>query len=193
MLLHLQPKTVEGNMPKRKHVEETKPKDLELQTPLAILLVHKFAWGKLSAAEVQVFADSAIKSGAVGSDLLTLQKLGGFGSSTNNCHRDLVMAFFKNMATPSPMQIETMMKVKNAVGEVEDKKKEVPVILPHQWVNALEERNLLEPLTCSRKVLQDFWNKQDWKGHPQLHSCKELWQSIRRILALSGKMFPYLV
>ena len=69
--------------------------EMQLQSPLAILLLHKFAWGRLAASEVQQYADTAVKSGATGADLLTLQKLGGHGSSKNNCHRDLVRAFFK--------------------------------------------------------------------------------------------------
>lgn len=77
--------------------------EMQLQSPLAILLLHKFAWGRLAASEVQQYADTAVKSGATGADLLTLQKLGGHGSSKNNCHRDLVRAFFKNMVAPQPV------------------------------------------------------------------------------------------
>ena len=53
--------------------------EMQLQSPLAILLLHKFAWGRLAASEVQQYADTAVKSGATGADLLTLQKLGGHG------------------------------------------------------------------------------------------------------------------
>ena len=73
--------------------------EMQLQSPLAILLLHKFAWGRLAASEVQQFADTAVKSGATGDDLLTLQRLGGHGSSKNNCHRDLVRAFQKYAGT----------------------------------------------------------------------------------------------
>ena len=33
--------------------------EMQLQSPLAILLLHKFAWGRLAASEVQQFADTA--------------------------------------------------------------------------------------------------------------------------------------
>ena len=71
--------------------------EMQLQSPLAILLLHKFAWGRLAASEVQQFADTAVKSGATGDDLLTLQRLGGHGSSKNNCHRDLVRGWHQSL------------------------------------------------------------------------------------------------
>ena len=118
--------------------------EMQLQSPLAILLLHKFAWGRLAASEVQQFADTAVKSGATGDDLLTLQRLGGHHSSKNNCHRDLVKAFFRNMLAPQPVEVETLVRVKNSLGAVQEESKKVPVILPHEWVKVLVDNNLLE-------------------------------------------------
>ena len=50
--------------------------EMQLQSPLAILLLHKFAWGRLAASEVQQFADTAVKSGATGDDLLNPAEAG---------------------------------------------------------------------------------------------------------------------
>ena len=156
--------------------------EMQLQSPLAILLLHKFAWGRLAASEVQQYADTAVKSGATGADLLTLQKLGGHGSSKNNCHRDLVRAFFKNMVAPQPVEIETLVKVKNCFGAVQEESKKVPVILPHEWVKVLGDNNLLEHLTCSKVALANFWKRQDWDNNPQLQCCKKFWQKVKRAL-----------
>ena len=91
-------------MGKRKHIPDQQQK-LVLQSPLAILLLHKFAWGKLSASECQAFALAACKSGASGVDLETLAALGARGESPQNCHRDLVKTFFKEMCAPTPMDV----------------------------------------------------------------------------------------
>ena len=85
--------------------------------------------------------------GATGADLLTLQKLGGHGSSKNNCHRDLVRAFFNDMVAPQPAEIETLVKVKIVFA---------PVILPHECVKVQGVNNLLEHLTCSKEALANF-------------------------------------
>ena len=83
--------------------------EMQLHSSLAILFLHKVAWRRLAASEVQQFADTAVKSGATGDDLL---RLGGHGSSKNNCHRDLVRAFFRNMLAPQPVEVETLVRVK---------------------------------------------------------------------------------
>ena len=150
---------------KRKHVLD--PADeRQLLSPLAIR-------GRLSASEVQQYAASAIKSGASGEDLINLAKLGGNGSSLNNAHRDLARAFFRDMVAPEAVQVAIVLKVKNSMGAVEEAKKDVPVILPHHWVEALEQKNMLEHLTCSRESLEEFWRKQDWDHNPQLQNWKK--------------------
>ena len=166
-------------MGKRKHIPDQQQK-LVLQSPLAILLLHKFAWGKLSASECQAFALAACKSGASGVDLETLAALGARGESPQNCHRDLVKTFFKEMCAPTPMDVKCLVKVKNNMGAVEELAKEIPVILPHDWVDTFERNGLLEQMACSQECLDDFWSQQNWKSNPQLQCWKPYWDSLRR-------------
>ena len=160
----------------RSHLEEERGWSLE--TPLAILLLHKFCWGKLSACDVQMLAEAAQKSGAKGQDLACLARLGANGLSKNNCHRDLVRNFFKDKASPKPSQVETLLNVKDAHGAIVKSKKEAPLLLPHDWVQCLEEQQLLEALTCSKEALQNFWKKQDWRHNPQLQCWKKFWKDL---------------
>ena len=164
---------------KRKHVPD--PCDeMQLTSPLAIMLLNKFCWGRISACEVQEYAAAAVMGGAGGQDLHTLAKLGGSGFARQNCHRDLVRAFFGGMSSPQPVQVATEVKVKNAEGLVLEKEKNLPVILPEAWVDTLQKKNLLQELTCSQKTLKEFWLKQDWKNNPQLQCWKSFWKKVRR-------------
>ena len=68
-----------------------------------------------------------------------------------------------------------MVRLKNAEGVVLEKEKGLPATLPEAWVDTLQNKNLLEELTCSQKTLNEFWLKQDWKNNPQL----QFWKSSR--------------
>jgi len=114
---------------------------------------------------------AACKSGASGVDLEKVAALGARGESPQNCHTDLVKTFFKEMCAPTPMDAKCLVKVKNNMGAVEELTKEIPVILPHDWVDTLERNGLLEQMTCSQECLDDFWSQQSWKSNPQLQCC----------------------
>ena len=116
---------------KRRHAEDAL-ESVELKTPLAVLLLNKFAWGKLSATEVQEYADTALKSGAKGFDLECLAKIGAHGQSKNNCARDLEREFFKDLVTPARVEVECNLKVKTVDG-VQEQKKNIPIILLQCW------------------------------------------------------------
>ena len=109
-----------------------------------------------------------------------LAELGARGESPQNCHRDLVRAFFKEMCAPTPINVKYLVKVKNSMGAVEELAKEIPVILPHDWVDTLEKNGLLEQVTCSQQSLDEFWSQQNWKSNPQLQCWKPYWDSLRR-------------
>ena len=69
----MRPKENIANMQgkKRKHVPD--PGDeMQLTSPLAIMLLNKFCWGRISACEVRQYAAAAMMSGASGQDLHTL-------------------------------------------------------------------------------------------------------------------------
>jgi hypothetical protein len=77
---------------------------------LWLLLMSKYALGKLTALDVQQIADAAHKSGACAADLVTLAGLGARGNSPQNAQRDLERAFFKNPATPTPTLVPTTLR-----------------------------------------------------------------------------------
>ena len=43
-----------------------------------------------------------------------------------------------------PVEVETLVRVKNSLSVVQEESKKVPVILPHEWVKVLVDNNLLE-------------------------------------------------
>ena len=69
--------------------------------PLGLVLMRKFAVGKLSATEVQEFAQAAYQSGLDSPDIQVMRSLGSMGRQTGNCHRDLMRKFFQDLKSPS--------------------------------------------------------------------------------------------
>ena len=63
---------------------------MEEPCALWLLLLKKFAIGKLSATEVQEIALAATKSGAKCGFLVQLQAIGSMGQAPGNCHRGLI-------------------------------------------------------------------------------------------------------
>lgn len=108
-------------------------------SPLWVLLMQKFSLGKLSAADVQALANAACLSGSNATDLLGLAALGAHGNSLQNCHRDLVKKHFNNLASPLPTQVKCDLQCRNADGLLAAAAMSVPVLLPHEWVQALDE------------------------------------------------------
>ena len=68
---------------------------------LGLLLLRKFAVGKLSAIEVQEIAQAAWQSGLESPDIQELRGLGAMGHQAGNCHRDLLRKFFRGLTSPS--------------------------------------------------------------------------------------------
>ena len=175
---------------KRRHAEDAL-ESVELKTPLAVLLLNKFAWGRLSATEVQEYADTALKSGAQGFDLECLAKIGAYGQSKNNCARDLEREFFKDLVTPARVEVECNLKVKTVDG-VQEQKKNIPVILPEAWQDKLEANSLLSQFTCGKQALKEFWKAQDWDNNPQLQCWKPFWQRIKRSFTGSSNLLGWI-
>ena len=111
----------------------------EEHSPLWLLLLQNFSLGKLSAADVQALANAACLSGSNATDLLGLAALGAHGNSSQNCHRDLVRKHFSNLASPLPTEVKCNLQCRNADGLLAAAALSVPVLLPHQWVQALDE------------------------------------------------------
>lgn len=126
---------------------------------LWVLLMRKFALGKLSAIEVQEVAMAAVKSGLESPEMKELQALGALGHQPGNAHRDLMRKYFSNLASPQPWNVRCSMMVKEEGHQV-NKEIETALMLPHLWVLTAQENNLLEAITCTGEELAVFWKSQ---------------------------------
>ncbi|CAE7206774.1 unnamed protein product [Symbiodinium sp. CCMP2592] len=122
-------------------------------SPLRLLLLEEFAFGRLSAAQVQKMASAAVRSCKEPSpDLASLQMLGGQGTSAQNCHRDL-MKMLNVCRAPESTLISTPVSLrdKKSGGAVVESK-QVPLLLPHEWFDVLEKNDVLEMFTATWSI-----------------------------------------
>ena len=126
---------------------------------LWVLLLRKFALGRLSAAEVQSIASAAVKSGAASTEMRELQSLGAMGNQPGNAHRDMIRKYFAALASPEPWQMRCEMMVKED-GLQKQKELEISLMLPHLWVLHAQENDLLQAITCTNEELATFWKSQ---------------------------------
>jgi hypothetical protein len=135
------------------------------ESPLAVTLLKKWSMGDLSATALQELALAASQSGCTAPDVQLLAQLGTAGLHPANVQRDLVARFCKNLEAPEPWLVRTKAMAKNETGEKVEVDCHLPVFLPHLWVAALEQENLLDVLGLEKKSL--FWKEQP-KDNPRL-------------------------
>ena len=97
---------------------------------LWVLLLRKFALGKLSAIEVQELAAAAVKSGLDRTEIRELQSLGAMGHQPGNAHRDMLRKHFAVLASPEPWKVKCDLVLKED-GKPVEKELETAVMLPH--------------------------------------------------------------
>ena len=147
---------------------ETK-EDAAPSSPLAILLLQKWSEGGMSAADVQEIALASTKTAPDAQDVHTLSSLGAYGSQGGNIHRDLQRRFFKDITFPDPYVMKTTIFAKAKNGEIKKQPGEMPILLPHMWLAALEAAEKDEVL--GTKKLKSFWSQQTLKN-PRLNKCQ---------------------
>ena len=142
---------------------------------VATVLLMKWAWGVLSAPDVQELA-MAIKLGGNNDDeILELASLGAHGTSAGHIHRDLVRKFCPVQWSPAPMLFRFPYK------DHKGKKDEVlttdsRMYLCSDWMRSLASNPDLEfeyDALFGISSLDSFWNKQKQnntklKHHPVL-------------------------
>ena len=143
---------------------------------LWVLLLRKFALGKLSAIEVQELAATAVKSGLDGKEIRELQSLGAMGHQPGNAHRDMLRKHFSMLASPEPWQVKCDLVLKED-GKPVEKELGTAVMLPHLWVLCAQENELLHSITCTNEELAVFWRSQ--MKSPQMT------QELRRMIEAS--------
>ena len=127
----------------------------------------------MSAAEVQEFASSAVKSGADSPEMIGLQTLGSMGHMKGNTHRDLMRKHFGSLQAPQPWKVRVPLQQRED-GQYVTRTADCWLLLPHMWILALEEGGILESLTCTDEDLVLFWKSQ--KKNPQM--TEEVWKSL---------------
>ena len=122
---------------KRKHLQEDHGVPFQPST-LFLLLMKKFALGKISARDVQEVAACAIKS-QDSPDVVQLASIGGYGSNPQNCHRDLMTYLGHKLATPEKYFVQTTISLREENGMQQEQEKPIPGILPHFWRDSLQK------------------------------------------------------
>jgi hypothetical protein len=79
--------------------------------------MEQWAWGEISAPQVQQMAKAAITDGCQHPELLKLASLGSSGLCTGNCHRDLQRHL--KVADKMPQAIAMTLPLQRTPGEVE--------------------------------------------------------------------------
>ena len=121
-----------------KLVADTKHLAIYTKCPLGDLLLEWWAFGLLSAYNVQAIADAARQSGCTSPLVEKLASIGTYGAYPN-CHRDLMRNFQHIVELPEPMTIETKLMDRTrrppALVDVE-----LPTLAPHETIWALSQR-----------------------------------------------------
>ena len=139
--------------------------------PLAVSLIRKWAWGGLSAADVQEFALAAKQSGADSDEIRKLASFGSFGTCKQNCHRDL-MRYVCPRITCVPESTAVQVPYYDNKGSSDVALLcEMECILPLDWIdvmaNSPETKELFLHDFCPSEDLQMFWMSQDVEHDPK--------------------------
>ena len=141
-------------------------------SPLWITLMQRYAWGHMSATEVQQIALAAVQSGADKVDLNQLASLGAHGNSPQNAQRDLTRLVFPDVLTPNTVTVQVPLMAADGV-----KLRDYDMMLPHDWVAAVAAKGLLGKLMGTESSTL-FWEQQDFRNNPQLRQCASFLRSI---------------
>ena len=160
----------------RKRKASPPKKDVDLKSPLAVLLLKRWSVGDIPAVLIQEIADAAVKSGCKEPDVLVLQSLGSNGQQPGNIHRDLKIKFFKNMVAPEPHFVQTTIKQKTSHGADKELPGQVPVLLPDQWVPALLENNFEDVL--GMEGVPKFWKEQLNFNNPRINQSRAYFKAL---------------
>jgi hypothetical protein len=138
---------------------------------LAVSLIRKWAWGGLSAADVQEFSLAAKQSGADSAEIRKLASIGSFGVNKQNCHRDLIRYVCPSTAcVPEPTAIQVPYFDNKGSSDVA-LLCEMQCILPLDWIDTMasspETKDLFQLDFCPREDLQRFWMSQDLERNPK--------------------------
>ena len=144
--------------------------DADEQCPLATGLLMRWAWGNISAAEVQNLAHLAKLSGLNHSEIDFLAGIGTGGTNPNHCSRALYRRYCKGLKLPEPTVIRLPV-VETKSDRMTVSYCDFPLLLPHDWMSSLAT-NYMEVFEERFGVAElHTW----WAGHNI--SNPKLWQN----------------
>ena len=129
----------------------------------ATAILSKWAWGGLSAPDVQQFAHCAKLSGVQDDEVDDLASCGGYGTHDSNIHADLMRKFFEPILAPQPIQVE--IDYMDPKGNKEDALAGLTsIFLPSDWLHMLSANPQISTgfsqVCGTPQMLTHFWDQQ---------------------------------
>eukprot|EP00959_Pyramimonas_sp_CCMP1952_P467495 9491713-Pyramimonas_sp.AAC.1 len=156
---------------KRKRHAHSKLGSRDNVSPVATVLLMKWAWGLLSAPDIQEIAHAIKLSGNKESEIDDIASCGAHGTQQGNIHRDLMTRFCDGMETPEPRSYRIPF-VESTAGEKHTFFTDVSMYLPSDWFHALAKSDSLEDefdAIFGLSQLEKFWSMQS-KRNPALQN-----------------------
>ncbi|CAE7234327.1 ANK3 [Symbiodinium sp. CCMP2592] len=138
-------------------------------SPFAHTLLRKWAWGKLSAPDLQELAVAAEQSGLQDETTEELAALGARGRASQNVQRDLVRKVQTGLVPSSTAVTIPRLDPKSKADDIG----QVPVKLPSQWMQLLEafdipvhfrypgeHQEFLEPRLQNHPMFRKNWKEK---------------------------------
>ena len=141
-----------------------------VDSALAAALLQRWAWGKLSAIDVQSLASAAVSSGCGEAGVASLAGLGSHGSIPGNINRDLLRNLGPCNMVPEACKCQVAYMDPKASKELVDQGM-CSLLLPHEWLHCLshdpENQGFFEE-AFGVHSLREFWEEQNWLANPKL-------------------------
>jgi len=177
-----------------------RPKLLEssvAQSVFATTLLLKWAWGTLTAPDLQELAMACKLAGNEEAEVDELASLGAYGTNKGSCHRDLLRRFCSNMLAPEPNRFCVPARDPKGAAEVAIVV-DTSFYLASDWFRALATTPDLQyeyQTVFGTQKLKNFWDHQDvrndpkFKHHPVFHQNNYKNKAIPVILHGDGAAF----
>ena len=136
-------------------------------SPFGHTLLRKWAWGKLSAPDLQELAAAAQQSGLEDETTEELAAFGARGRASQNVQRDLVRKVHTGLVPSSTAVTIPRLDPKSRADGIG----QVPVKLPSHWMQLLESHPLIfQSIFGSPENIKSFWAKARPDQDPRLRS-----------------------
>ena len=155
----------------RKRARCDEPEEVPEVCPLATGLLLRWAWGSMSATELQHLAALAKLSGLQHPEVDFTASIGAAGNQPNHCSRALYRKYCKHVGLlPAPELVQCPI-FENKGDRQEVVVIDMPIILPHDWLHMLGLHYPDEAALRLGTADAAAW----WAGHDKRNP--KLWQN----------------